>query len=170
MGSVADLRRLVPQQHRNSYGMLICYLTLVLDRPEHCDLLTVVRRVAKLTDAMKRNHSYLANLLTIRLALLMGQHLKSKSVLKHPIKNFPMCGGASSFRITTQMIPSPALKGVLGYVRAVSTGPHIPLVVQASKLGDGASFGFCFRPTAVPRQTAAHAADEFVDELMSVAD
>ena len=68
------------------------------------------------------------------------------------------------------MIPPPALEEVKGYVRAVTTGPHIPLVVQASKLGNGASFGFCFRPTAVSRQTAAHMADEFVDELMSVTD
>ena len=165
IGSVADLRHLVPARWRHAQSLLLCYITLVLDRPRSRDLATLTRHVASMTAPMKHTHTYLASLLNFRLGVKLAPHMPAERMMRFPLKNMPLCGGVSSFRLTSTMMPGNALRRVRQYIRAVSTGPTVPLVAQAAKLDDGLSFGISFRTTAISRDLAARIADAFLAEL-----
>ena len=168
IGSVADLRGLVPRRWARAHGVMLCYITLVLDRPKHHDLLTLTRKVRQITTPLKRDHTYLSSLINFGFGALVGPHVPLKTSLKFALRNMPLGGGVSSFRLLPAMTPEPVFSRIRAYVRGVSTGPSVPFVAQASKLRDDMTFGISYRTTAVDPDLASRIADEFVHQVESV--
>jgi len=168
IGSVASIRPLVDRQFAEAHGVLLCYLNFVVDKPLRHDLLRLTARIARRTRLMKRDHNYLSSLLSFRLGDLTAPYIKPRSHLRFAIRNVPLCGGVSSFRLTSQNLPRPILDRITAYYRAVNTGPNVPLVVQVAKIRDDAVFGISFRTTAVERGVAERIGDGFIGELKSV--
>jgi hypothetical protein len=170
LGGAADLRRLVPDRWRRAFSLMLCYITLVVDRPGRKHVLAVARQVARMTAAVKRDESYLASLVTLGMGSFLGRRIKPRTVLRFPIRNTPICGGVSGFRLREDVAPPAALERVRDYIRGVATGPALPLVAQVSKSGDGATFGFCHRTTAVSAELAGRMADTFMAEMEEAAE
>ncbi|NCC95038.1 MAG: hypothetical protein EOM10_17520 [Opitutae bacterium] len=150
LGTIVDTRLDAVDDVRGSLGAFLAYHVVRLCPDETGSLENAVRRTAALTRTIKANRSHLDSLAGMKIASAVWPYLK-ESVRPHFMRKvLPLTAGISNVVLREDWLGGRATDRILGYSRAASTGPSVPLVLSPTTLGEAMNIGLSYRVTAFP--------------------
>jgi len=159
-GCVVNLRHDLPESRRKDFGLYLGTFSVIHPLPPGTGLEALVGEVRRQTAEVKRRKLYLASRLEFRLNRFFFLRQRSARRGQFYRKVFPAWGSITNFKVDLG-------SGGLGwrakdYLRAVSAGAALPLVVGITGFEGRLNFGFSFRPGLIPEVDAREIARRFL--------
>ncbi len=107
-----------------------------------------VRQIHALTAATKAKRGHLNSLVSMKLSAAIWPYLKEAARPHFLRRVLPLTAGISNVVLRDGWLGAPTTDRILGYARAASTGPMVPLVLSPTTVGNEMNLGLSFRVTA----------------------
>ncbi len=151
VNSIVDLRR-DSGRDRNETGLFLGSFSVSLELAPERDLKETVLYINERTREIKEGRKYLGPLVGLGVSNLLLRTLFSRRRENFYSKYYPHWGGITNLNLSrlwsdTEVMP-------LAYMRAVSTGPVVPLVLSVTTLGGKVTAGLSYRFQTFSREDA----------------
>jgi hypothetical protein len=143
IGSVVDLRSLSRKDLSSTYGLFVGYFIVFFEKPED-NFFGLLKSVIKETTRIKERKGYLDNTMAMRFSPSFWSGLSDARKAEF-FRKAGLVAGISNVNLGGSWLESEASNQVLGYLRGVSTGPHLPLVLLPSTFKGEVSIGVSYR-------------------------
>lgn len=165
LGTIVDSRSESKEDLSASLGaFLASYLTrLAADRD--MSLADAARCVAATTGPIKARQSYLNSMVNFKLAAAVWPRLRDSAKPHFMRRTFPMTAGVSNVVVRDDWMTRPQNGRVVEYLRGVSTGPILPLVLTPTTLEGELNVGVTYRIAGFSRQKIDGLMAMFMEQL-----
>jgi len=143
IGSVVDLRSLSRQDLSNTYGLFVGYFMVFFEKPQD-NFSGLLRSVVKQTARIKKGKGYLDTTLAMRFSPAFWPALSDARRAEY-FRRSGLVAGISNVNLGGDWLETDTGGQVLGYLRGVSTGPHLPLVLLPTTFMGKVFIGVSYR-------------------------
>ena len=154
VASVVNIRKDLPIDIQRPFGLYLGSFMVSHAVPQAITLEHLAKDIHKQTAKIKRHKLYLRSLIEQLLALTLIPHFSPKRQRKFYAKYYPLWGGISNVNLNSLWDQSME-ETPIDYVRAVSTGPVVPLVFSLTTVNDTINVGISFREAVFSRADCA---------------
>jgi len=165
LGSIVDVRGDACEDLGDSMGAFLGYFLTRMPADKSMNLADAVRTVAAITGPIKARRAYLNSVLNMRAAGALWPHLSDTNKVHFMRKTLPMTAGVSNVVIRDGWIAECGRDCITEYLRGVSTGPILPLVLTTSTLGQEMNIGVTYRIAGFSRQKIDGIMERFMDQI-----
>jgi len=165
LGTIVDTRSDAAEDLSNTFGTFLGYYVAQCRPEDSRTLADLAGRIAATTGPLKSRRGYLDSLVSMKWIGSLWPRVKPATRPHLARHAMPMTAGITNVVLRDGWIERHAGDAILGYTRAASTGPMLPLVLSPTSLGDAMSVGLSYRTTGLSRAKAAGILEAFLDEL-----
>ncbi|HRQ89872.1 MAG TPA: hypothetical protein PLA50_13815 [Bacteroidia bacterium] len=162
VGCIANLRPEMPERRRDDFGVSLGSFAVTHPVPADMELPGLLADVHRQTTAAKRSQCYLASWIEFRLGNFLFARQRGNKRRNYYRKVYPAWAGLTNLK-------KDAVEGdgwqAMDYIRAVSTGPALPLVLAVTGYRGRLNFGFIHRPGVIDEEEARGIADRFIASI-----
>jgi hypothetical protein len=152
LASVINLRGQIAAAPHRAFGQFLSSFLVSHAVPKDITLEALARDVHAQTDRVKRRKLYLQTLFLLACGGLAWRFMTTEQHKHMDAKNYPVWGGLSALNVEAIWNAVPGNTRVLHYLRAVSTGPAVPIIVAPASVGEGLTIGVTYRTSAFRRE------------------
>ncbi len=117
-------------------------------RPEESDdLADLARRVAGSTGPLKARHGYLDAVVNMQFVSRLWPHFSAATKARFMKRAIPLTAGVSNIYFRDVLLDHELDGRIIGYIRAASTGPILPLVITPTTINGQLNVGVTYRQT-----------------------
>ena len=121
-------------------------------RPEESDdLADLARRVAGSTRPLKARHGYLDAVVNMQFVSRLWPHFGTATKARFMKRAMPLTAGVSNIYFRDALLDHELDRRIIGYIRAASTGPILPLVITPTTINGQLNVGVTYRQTGFSR-------------------
>jgi hypothetical protein len=165
VGTIVDTRADANEDLENVLGTFLGYYLVRVAGKGKVSLGDLSQRIAVLTRARKAQRSYLDAAVNLRVSSTIWSHMKPGSRAEFARRAMPMTAGLSNVYLKNCWIDQEGAGKILGYRRAVSCGPSLPLVITPTTLGDQLNIAVSYRVTGFSESKIDAVMDSFLEQL-----
>ena len=165
LGTIVDVRGDAREDLSDSMGTFLGYFLARMAADKSMSLTDAVRTVAAVTGPIKERRAYLNSVLNMRVAGALWPHLSDTNKTHFMRKTLPMTAGVSNVVVRDGWISECGAGSITEYLRAVSTGPILPLVLTTTTLGEEMNVGVTYRIAGFSRQKIDGVMERFMDQI-----
>ncbi len=151
VNSIVDLRK-DSGRERNEIGLFLGSFSVSHELAPQRDLKETVLHINERTREIKEGRKYVGPLVGLGISSLLMKTLFSRRRENFYIKYYPHWGGITNLNL--ERLWGDAEVMPLNYLRAVSTGPVVPLVLSVTTLGGKSTIGLSYRLQTFSREDA----------------
>jgi len=143
IGSVIDLRSLSRKDLSRTYGLFVGYFIVFFRKPED-NFSALLQSVVQETTRIKQRKGYLDTTMALRFSPAFWPGLSDfrKAEL---FRKGSLVAGISNVNLGGSWFESKTCDQILGYLRGVSTGPHLPFIILPTTYMGEVSIGVSYR-------------------------
>jgi len=146
--------------------MFLAYYLVRCAPHRGADLAELTRRVARVTQPIKSRKSYLDSMVNMKCMNAIWPHLNAAAKAHFMLRTLPMTAGVSNVLLREPWIERHR-NCILGYSRAVPTGPNAPLVLAPTTFGENLNVGVTYRITGFSRAKIDELLERFLDLIQN---
>jgi hypothetical protein len=165
MGTIVDTRGDAHDDLSESLGTFLGYYVVRVAGDKGVGLDELTRRVAVATRRRKQQKSYLDAAVNLRVASAIWPHLKPESRPHFARRVLPLTAGVSNVHLRDTWIEQQGAGRIIGFRRAVSNGPSLPLVVSPTTIGQQMNVAVSYRVTGFSQCKIDGIMQSFVEQL-----
>ena len=143
IGSVIDLTSLSRKDLSRTYGLFVGYFIVFFRKPED-NFSALLQSVVQETTRIKERKGYLDTTMALRLSPAFWPWLNDFRKAEFFHKGC-LVAGISNVNLGGSWFESQTCDQILGYLRGVSTGPHLPLIILPTTYMGKVSIGVSYR-------------------------
>ena len=169
VASIVNIRDDCGASARDAFGQFLSSFLVSHAVPPGATPEEVAREVAAVTARIKREKLYLQTLIAMGVSALMWRYLSPERRARFHAKAYPVWAGMSPLHVDALWAPGAGAAAAPAYLRAVPTGPLVPLVLALTTAAGALDIGISFRTAAFSRaETDKMAASllERIDDLL----
>ncbi|MEE9452328.1 MAG: hypothetical protein V3V61_06190 [Gammaproteobacteria bacterium] len=152
IGSIVNIRKDVSHNKLEDLALFLSGFNTTYTLKENLSLQQLCQHISAKTEKIKKRKLYMSTLTEMKATLPLIYLFFSKRLNKLYPKYYPLWGGITNMNLNTLWKMDDSY---LDYIRAVSTGPMIPLVFSITTVNDTVNISITFRKTV------------FSDEMMT---
>lgn len=165
LGTIVDTRAESKEDLSASIGaFLSCYLAR-LAADGDMSLADAARCIAAATGPIKVGRTYLKSMLGFKVAGAVWPRLRQVDKPHFMRKVFPMTAGVSNVVVRDDWMTQSRTGRIAEYIRGVSTGPILPLVLTPTTLDDQLNIGVTYRVAGFSHQKIDGIMAMFMDQM-----
>jgi hypothetical protein len=165
LGTIVDTRGDAAVDLSESLGAFLAYYLVRCCPDSGGSLAHVTRRVAAVTKPIKAGRSYFDALVNMQLVNAIWPWLGEATRPHFMRKALPVAAGISNVRLREPWMDRQARGRILGYSRAASCGPNLPLVVTPTTFNEELNVGFTYRVTGFTRPKLDGIIQRFLEQI-----
>lgn len=165
LGTIVDVRGDAQEDLRDSLGAFLGYYVVRLLADQRSTLADAAKCIAAATGPIKASRAYLRSLLSMKVASAVWPRLSEKSKPRFMRSVIPMTGGVSNVVVRDDWMQRDGAGCVAEYLRGVSTGPILPLVLTPTTLGEEMNVGVTYRSAGFSRQKIDGVMSMFLEQI-----
>lgn len=169
IASVINLRREIAGSTAQSFGQFLSSFLVSHPVPADATLETLARDIHAQTQWVKKRKLYLHTLHLIFWGGVAWPYMTPSQRKEVHGKNFPVWAGVTTLNVEAMWRSTPGGARVLHYLRAVSTGPFMPLLIAPASVGDCLHIGVSYRVSAFRPEDVARIMERLVSCARSLA-
>ena len=143
IGSVVDLRSLSRKDLSRTHGLFVGYFIVFFGKPED-DFSALLQSVVQETAGIKQRKGYLNSTMGLRLSPSFWPWLSDTRKAEFFRKGC-LAAGISNVNLAGSQLEAEIGDRVLEYLRGVSTGPHLPIIILFTTFKGKVSIGVSYR-------------------------
>jgi hypothetical protein len=164
LGTIVDTRGDSQEDLSQSLGAFLAYFVVRCQPSQHGNLAEVTRHIAAMTGPIKARHRYLDSLVNMKVAQTLWPWFSETARPYFARRALPMTGGVSNVLLRDPWIEQHRDR-ILGYSRAASTGPALPLVLTPTTLGEQMNVGVTYRVTGFSQAKIDGIMEMFLEQI-----
>ena len=165
LGTIVNARAEAKEDLDASLGAFLGYYLARLAADRGMTLADAVRRIAATTGPIKARRAYLHSMLNFKLAGTIWPYLSAAAKPHFLRTTFPVTAGVSNVVVRERWMTGSQTGRIAEYIRGVSTGPIVPLVLTPTTLGDDLNIGVTYRLAGFPRRKIDGIMGMFMDQI-----
>jgi len=165
IGNIVNVRGDAAGDLSHALGAFLSYYSVRCCPDENGDLAALARQVAHTTGPIKARHGYLDAVVNMQLASRLWPHFSTAAKPRFMKRAIPLTAGVSNVYIRDVLLDRELDRRILGYFRAASTGPILPLVITPTTVNGQMSVGITYRQTGFPRAKIDRVMEAFLTEI-----
>ena len=165
LGTIVDARAEAKEDLSSSLGAFLGYYLARLAADRDMTLADATRCIAAATGPIKARRAYLNAMLNFKLAGAIWPHLRQTARPHFFRKTLPMTAGVSNVVVRDDWMARSRSGHVAEYIRGVSTGPILPLVLTPTTLGEELNGGVTYRTAGFTHQKIDGIMEMFMDQI-----
>ena len=165
LGTIVDTRGEAQEDLSGSLGAFLGYYLVPLAADRDLSLAEAVRCVAAASRPIKARRAYLDALIGMKLAGALWSRLRPSSKPFFMRNAVPITAGVSNVVVRDPWMERERGGCITEYVRGVSTGPILPVVLSPTTFGDEMNVGVCYRIAGFSRQKINGVMEMFMDQI-----
>ncbi len=154
VASIVNIRNDFGPDAAQAFGQFLSSFRISHALPDGIGLQTLAREISAQTALIKREKLYLHSLLAMAAGRLLWPFMNDAQRGSMHSKSYPTWVGVSNFDVN-RMWRAAGDGAVPGYVRAVPTGPLMPVVLAVTSAQDVLQFGVSYRAAVISRDDIA---------------
>jgi hypothetical protein len=169
VASIVNLRNEFNASATTTFGQFLSSFQVSHAMPAGIALEQLARDIHAQTSAIKRQKRYYPILIGIRVVNATVGYVPPEDRPRFHAKTFPLWAGTTPLNVDALWNEAGATQVAPAYLRGVSTGPLMPMVLAATTAGGALELGFSYRTAAFTREKVDKIADGIRDSIRSVA-
>jgi hypothetical protein len=165
LGTIVDTRPDSEQDLAQSLGTYLAYF-LVRCRPDkHIGLGELTERIAGVTRPIKAKRRFLDSAVSMKFMSALWPLVKDSTKPHFARKALPLTAGVSNLVLRDAWLSRQGSSRILEYMRGVSTGPIMPLVLSPTTFDGQLNVGVTYRVTAFTRGKIDGILSSFLEQI-----
>jgi hypothetical protein len=165
LGTIVDTRGEAEEDLSDSMGAFLGYFLVRLAADRSLSLADTVRCVAAATGPIKARRAYLDALIGMKMAGALWPRLRASSKPFFMRNALPITAGVSNVVVRDPWMEEGRGDCITEYIRGVSTGPILPVVLTPTSFDDEMNVGVCYRIAGFSRQKINGLMAMFMDQI-----
>ena len=151
VASIVNIRGDCGPAARGAFGQFLSSFLVSHAVPPGATVEQVAREVGVVTARIKREKLYLQTLFALSVGGLMWRFMSPERRARFHAKSYPVWAGMSPLHVDALWEPGAGAAPAPEYIRAVPTGPLVPLVIALTTAAGALDIGLSFRTAAFSR-------------------
>ena len=165
LGTIVDTRPDAEQDLSQSLGAYLSYFLVRCRADEGLELGELSQRVAALTRPLKAERRFHDSTINMKLMSALWPWMKNSTRPHFLRKALPITAGVSNVVLRDTWFDRHADGRILQYIRGVSAGPILPLVLSPTTCGDELNVGVTYRMTGFTRAKIDGIVSSFLEQI-----
>ncbi len=163
--SIVDIRRDLDIADAGTMGLFLGAFSVSHDSPESTDLKRLVLEIHLQTEIIKERKLYLGTIPELALSFFLLKRFFAERKEKFYSKYYPHWGGITNINMDRLWGNDAGEGSPVDYIRAVSTGPVVPVVFSITTVRDQVSVGVSYRKAAFSEDAVGGIISRFSGEI-----
>lgn len=168
VGSIVNLRGEFESDANATFGQFLASLRVSHPVPAGIGLRELAGDVQAQTESIKQGKLYLQTLLGLAWASVAWRFLTPERRRLFLAKHYPIWVGVTTLNIDSLWGGLPPGSALIGYLRAVPTGPLAPMVFAITTFRGALRLGVSYRTADVSRAAVERVAGAFVEQIRAL--